>query len=188
MDYLSRDHFLRVRQPQHSPFSLYPLLVSVIAMDARLRRVNKEIAGMFTVQYSVNDPQFQNVLADCKNDKTSNIRLDLVGESPFHLKGSFPGPEGTPYEGGHFEVVGRPLLITLATSDEQSIVMIGHLHSRFISIPARQNEVHHESLSPERFFCIWRDLSRHPQRRLVSGTHLEVDSDFATESFMFPRA
>ncbi|KAF5340584.1 hypothetical protein D9611_007327 [Ephemerocybe angulata] len=54
-------------------------------MDARLRRVNKEIA-------------------DCKNDKTSNIRIDLVDESPFHLKGSFPGPEGTPYEGGKFEV------------------------------------------------------------------------------------
>ncbi|PFH53292.1 hypothetical protein AMATHDRAFT_73488 [Amanita thiersii Skay4041] len=54
-------------------------------MDARLRRVNKEIA-------------------DCKNDKTSNIQIDLVDESPFHLKGSFPGPEGTPYEGGRFEV------------------------------------------------------------------------------------
>ena len=54
-------------------------------MDARLRRVNKEIA-------------------DCKNDKTSNIKIDLIDESPFHLKGSFPGPEDTPYEGGHFEV------------------------------------------------------------------------------------
>ncbi|KAI4522253.1 hypothetical protein K525DRAFT_223418, partial [Schizophyllum commune Loenen D] len=54
-------------------------------MDARLRRVNKEIA-------------------DCKNDKTSNVKIDLIDESPFHLKGSFPGPEGTPYEGGHFEV------------------------------------------------------------------------------------
>ncbi|KAF5374122.1 hypothetical protein D9615_008859 [Tricholomella constricta] len=54
-------------------------------MDARLRRVNKEIA-------------------DCKNDKTSNIKIDLIEESPFHLKGSFPGPEGTPYQGGHFEV------------------------------------------------------------------------------------
>ncbi|KAJ6527125.1 ubiquitin-conjugating enzyme/RWD-like protein [Mycena capillaripes] len=54
-------------------------------MDARLRRVNKEIA-------------------DCKNDKTSNIRIDLVDSSPFHLKGSFPGPEDTPYEGGLFEV------------------------------------------------------------------------------------
>jgi ubiquitin-conjugating enzyme (huntingtin interacting protein 2) len=43
---------------------------------------------------------------DCKNDKTSNIRIDLIDESPFHLKGSFPGPEGTPYQGGHFEVVG----------------------------------------------------------------------------------
>ncbi|KAJ6476091.1 ubiquitin-conjugating enzyme/RWD-like protein [Mycena sanguinolenta] len=43
-------------------------------MDARLRRVNKEIA-------------------DCKNDKTSGIRIDLIDSSPFHLKGSFPGPE-----------------------------------------------------------------------------------------------
>ncbi|KAF8649013.1 hypothetical protein AX16_006127 [Volvariella volvacea WC 439] len=54
-------------------------------MDARLRRVNKEIA-------------------DCKNDKSSNIAIELVDESPFHLKGSFPGPEGTPYQGGRFEV------------------------------------------------------------------------------------
>ncbi|KAF4621802.1 hypothetical protein D9613_012080 [Agrocybe pediades] len=54
-------------------------------MDARLRRVNKEIA-------------------DCKNDKTSQIKIDLFDSSPFHLKGSFPGPQGTPYEGGNFEV------------------------------------------------------------------------------------
>jgi len=54
-------------------------------MDARLRRVNKEIT-------------------DCKNDKSSNISIDLVDNSPFHLKGSFPGPKDTPYEGGTFEV------------------------------------------------------------------------------------
>ncbi|KAF9448775.1 hypothetical protein P691DRAFT_800272 [Macrolepiota fuliginosa MF-IS2] len=54
-------------------------------MDARLRRVNKEIT-------------------DCKNDKSSNIRIELVGDSPFHLKGSFPGPQETPYEGGNFDV------------------------------------------------------------------------------------
>ncbi|KAF8519708.1 ubiquitin-conjugating enzyme/RWD-like protein [Gautieria morchelliformis] len=54
-------------------------------MDARLRRVNKEIA-------------------DCKNDKQSNISITLVDDSPFHLRGSFPGPEGTPYEGGQFAV------------------------------------------------------------------------------------
>jgi len=54
-------------------------------MDARLRRVNKEIA-------------------DCKNDKTSNVQIELVDNSPFHLKGNFEGPEGTPYEGGQFDV------------------------------------------------------------------------------------
>ncbi|THH31619.1 hypothetical protein EUX98_g2574 [Antrodiella citrinella] len=54
-------------------------------MDARLRRVNKEIS-------------------DCKNDKTSNISVELVDNSPFHLIGSFLGPEETPYEGGHFQV------------------------------------------------------------------------------------
>ncbi|KAK0473318.1 ubiquitin-conjugating enzyme/RWD-like protein [Armillaria luteobubalina] len=54
-------------------------------MDARLRRVNKEIA-------------------DCKNDKTSGIKIELIDESPFHLKGIFPGPEGTPYAGGTFFV------------------------------------------------------------------------------------
>ncbi|KAF9811800.1 hypothetical protein IEO21_06412 [Rhodonia placenta] len=54
-------------------------------MDARLRRVNKEIS-------------------DCKNDKSSNISIDLVDNSPFHLIGEFDGPEGTPYEGGHFKV------------------------------------------------------------------------------------
>jgi len=53
--------------------------------DARLRRVNKEIA-------------------DCKKDKQSNIAIDLVDENPFHLIGSFPGPPDTPYEGGHFAV------------------------------------------------------------------------------------
>lgn len=63
-------------------------------MDARLRRVNKEIA-------------------DCKNDKTSNIKIELIDESPFHLKGSFPGPEGTPYEGGKFEVVSTYCDLTL---------------------------------------------------------------------------
>ncbi|KAN0105594.1 Ubiquitin-conjugating enzyme/RWD-like protein [Russula decolorans] len=53
--------------------------------DARLRRVNKEIA-------------------DCKNDKSSKINIDLIDNSPFHLRGSFDGPQDTPYQGGHFEI------------------------------------------------------------------------------------
>ncbi|KAB5590926.1 Ubiquitin-conjugating enzyme (huntingtin interacting protein 2) [Ceratobasidium theobromae] len=54
-------------------------------MDARLRRVNKEIA-------------------DCKNDKASKIAIELIDENPFHLCGSFPGPEDTPYQGGTYQV------------------------------------------------------------------------------------
>ncbi|CAE6493156.1 unnamed protein product [Rhizoctonia solani] len=54
-------------------------------MDARLRRVNKEIA-------------------DCKNDKASKISIDLIDDNPFHLCGSFPGPEDTPYQGGIYQV------------------------------------------------------------------------------------
>jgi ubiquitin-conjugating enzyme (huntingtin interacting protein 2) len=45
------------------------------------------------------------IAEDCKNDKSSGIRIEPIDESPFHLKGSFPGPQDTPYEGGHFEVV-----------------------------------------------------------------------------------
>lgn len=80
-------------------------------MDARLRRVNKEIAGGFIfTRYShqeVNNDARRGPSGglDCKNDKTSQIKVDLIDNSPFHLKGSFSGPEGTPYEGGHFEVV-----------------------------------------------------------------------------------
>ena len=80
----------------------------IIVMDARLRRVNKEIAGTTSILEVIhNDTHISDTLpsADCKNDKTSNITIDLVDNSPFHLKGSFIGPEGTPYEGGRYDVV-----------------------------------------------------------------------------------
>jgi len=48
-------------------------------------------------------------IVDCKNDKTSNVQIELVDNSPFHLKGSFKGPEDTPYQGGHFDVVSSHL-------------------------------------------------------------------------------
>jgi ubiquitin-conjugating enzyme (huntingtin interacting protein 2) len=43
--------------------------------------------------------------ADCKRDAGSGIRVALVDESPFHLIGTFPGPDGSPYAGGTFDVV-----------------------------------------------------------------------------------
>jgi len=55
-------------------------------MEVRNRRVQKEIA-------------------ECQKDTTSNVKLRLVDDSSHdHLIGSFKGPEGTPYEGGHFDV------------------------------------------------------------------------------------
>ncbi|KAF8498534.1 ubiquitin-conjugating enzyme/RWD-like protein [Russula emetica] len=54
--------------------------------DTRLRRVPKEIAL-------------------CNNDyKTENISVELMDDSPFHLRGSFQGLQDSPYEGGNFEV------------------------------------------------------------------------------------
>jgi hypothetical protein len=61
------------------------------------------------------------------------------------------------------------------------IPTIGHRHSRFIPISARQNEVHYQSISSECLFCVRRHMSRHPKRCLVSCTHLEVDVNITTE-------
>lgn len=83
-------------------------------MDARLRRVNKEITGKWTWTSLFIDNRhisYELSCKDCKNDKTSNIRIELIDNSPFHLRGSFPGPQGTPYEGGNFDVVSMILHI-----------------------------------------------------------------------------
>jgi len=53
--------------------------------EARLRRIQKEIS-------------------DCQKDKLTRITLLPIDSSPFHLLGAFDGPEGTPYEGGRYEV------------------------------------------------------------------------------------
>jgi len=48
--------------------------------------------------------RLQKEIADLKNDKTSNITIELVEESLTHLIGTFIGPEDTPYYGGTYEV------------------------------------------------------------------------------------
>ena len=53
--------------------------------------------------------------ADCKNDKSSRVTIDLVDDNPFHLIGAFDGPEDTPYQGGRFQVV-RPATLPSAHS------------------------------------------------------------------------
>ena len=41
----------------------------------------------------------------CNSDSTANINIELINDSPFHLLGSFEGPQNSPYEGGYLEVV-----------------------------------------------------------------------------------
>jgi ubiquitin-conjugating enzyme (huntingtin interacting protein 2) len=45
-------------------------------------------------------------LAEIHNDSHSQVTVESVGggDDLTHLKGSFPGPPGTPYEGGTFHV------------------------------------------------------------------------------------
>ncbi|CAO3566419.1 unnamed protein product [Mortierella alpina] len=54
-------------------------------MAGRLRRIQKEIA-------------------DCQRDQASLIDLQVEDGNIMHMKGRFPGPPGTPYEGGMFQV------------------------------------------------------------------------------------
>ncbi|KAF9926979.1 hypothetical protein FBU30_003588 [Linnemannia zychae] len=55
-------------------------------MAGRIRRIQKEIA-------------------DCQRDQSSLIDLKLVEDGNImHLKGRFPGPPETPYDGGMFQV------------------------------------------------------------------------------------
>ncbi|KAI6101665.1 ubiquitin-conjugating enzyme/RWD-like protein [Pisolithus croceorrhizus] len=76
--------------------------------DSRLRRVNREIK-------------------DCKSDETANIEVELVDSSPFHLRARFPGPEGTPYEKGIFEVdVVYPELYPLRPMQVKFITKVYH--------------------------------------------------------------
>ncbi|KAF9384820.1 hypothetical protein CPC16_008266 [Podila verticillata] len=43
-------------------------------------------------------------ISDCQKDQASLIQLTLEDGNIMHLKGRFPGPPATPYEGGVFQV------------------------------------------------------------------------------------
>lgn len=84
--------------------------------DIRLRRVNKELQDIRNdqeskVQISLVDGESLNVAS---REKGYSSAISLTGlspsspyrltESPFHLVGTFPGPQGSPYEKGIFDV------------------------------------------------------------------------------------
>lgn len=92
-------------------------LIDCKMSDARLRRVTKEIVGTpdLFAQRHERTAHFIlfNRFKDCQRDKASHITIDFIDGSPFHLKGAFDGPQGTPYEGGRFEVVRDAVTVFL---------------------------------------------------------------------------
>ena len=88
--------------------------------DLRLRRVTKEIARAFEVQVSSFLDQVLSVCVltqGCNNDyKTDNVSVEQMNDSPFHLRGSFQGPQDSPYEGGTFEVVRSAVIVIFSKS------------------------------------------------------------------------
>ena len=77
----SRESSPKTRLPQ-------PIFISHSTMSSsRTRRIAKEVA-------------------DIHSDNLSNIKADPVGNGDdlTHLKGSFKGPPGTPYEGGTYTI------------------------------------------------------------------------------------
>ncbi|KAJ3194600.1 ubiquitin-conjugating enzyme E2 K, partial [Entophlyctis luteolus] len=47
------------------------------------------------------------------NDPHECQKVEMIGDTITHLKGSFKGPEGTPYEGGVFEVDIRTICLDI---------------------------------------------------------------------------
>ena len=43
-------------------------------------------------------------IADAKADKNAQVEIETTGDDMSNLKGTFPGPPDTPYEGGKFMV------------------------------------------------------------------------------------
>lgn len=48
--------------------------------------------------------RIQKEITDIQNDKESGLTISIVDENIRHLIGTFPGPEGSPYQGGSFKV------------------------------------------------------------------------------------
>jgi ubiquitin-conjugating enzyme (huntingtin interacting protein 2) len=92
-------------------------------------------------------------IADCKNDKTSNVQIELVDNSPFHLKGTFQGPEDTPYEGGRFDVVSlvrsRPPCYPIAATKMINLFNLMAIHPRRLHSPS--NEKQQDIVIPEAY-------------------------------------
>ena len=139
--------------PQRSGHFLVFVEPPLSMANARLNRVMREIAA-------------------CERDKSDGIAVQMVdgtqswysSESPFHLIGTFPGPESSPFEDGLFKVVRSPGLATAHA---------GHCRARGLPIPATADALHlqgasgrhaHAGIPPECLVAERRHLPRHSQR------------------------
>ena len=116
-------------------------------------------------------------IVDIQSDSLSNIQASPVGngEDLTHLKGSFKGPPGTPYEGGTFQIDVRlasdyPFKPPIMKFDTK----IWHPNVSSQTVPS-SNPIGKARLT--RFEGC--HLPRYPFHRLVSRPHRQIGSPVA---------
>lgn len=111
-------------------------------------------------------------LADIRADTTSGIDAESVGDSLTNLRGSFPGPPGTPYEGGKYEIaITIPNEYPFKPPVMKFITKIWHpnVSSQTVSRSARQ--IYSCSMLNS---VAGSDLLRHSHHRLVTRLDHQV--------------
>ena len=85
---------------------------------------------------------------------------------------------GEPNLPSSFSIKRKKTITTITT---------GHRDSRSLPIPTRQDELHYQSLPPERLLRLGCHLFGHPQGRLVPRPHPQIHPDLAPVSPVFTR-
>ncbi|KAJ3391636.1 ubiquitin-conjugating enzyme E2 K [Entophlyctis sp. JEL0112] len=98
-------------------------------------------------------------------------KVEMIGDTITHLKGSFKGPEGTPYDGGVFEVDIQSERIVMEIERDY----IASFLMRFLIVPTDEMYVFHRFLFPfiHRILC---EIATRPPTVITKVYHPNVSS------------